>query len=189
MSDMVFLMLLFEHIVICVSLSSSIFFDAITEKNKKDPILKNVTAKNLKLFLAKTESGWLSYDEDLVNKLLLNRVDTSNTVTATIVDEEREKFDLLLSEKKGCLNVLFICATKYGDNLQEAFGPAKSVIYTEAMQSTEKKATTQYIHEVILLDLTTPQNRAAFFGLAWDDTLQTRLENVIHKAGGGNTAE
>lgn len=116
-------------------------------------------------------------------------VKTCSTVTATLVDEEREKFDLLLSEKKGCLNVLIICATKYGGNLQEAFGSAKSVIYTEAMQSTEKKVTTQYIHEVILLDLSTPQNRAEFFGLAWDDTLQTRLENVIHKGGGGNTAE
>ncbi|KAG1697297.1 hypothetical protein DVH05_016581 [Phytophthora capsici] len=115
-------------------------------------------------------------------------VKTCRTVTAAIVDEEREKFDSLLSKKNGCLNVLFICATKYGGNLQ-AFGSAKSVIYTEGMQSTEKKATTEYIHEVILLDLTTPQNRAEFFGLAWDDTLQTRLENVIHKGGSGNTDE
>eukprot|EP00644_Phytophthora_capsici_P016428 jgi/Phyca11/50595/gw1.52.328.1 len=33
--------------------------DAITVKNKKDPILKNVAAKNLKLFLAMNGNQWL----------------------------------------------------------------------------------------------------------------------------------
>ncbi|KAG1697299.1 hypothetical protein DVH05_016583 [Phytophthora capsici] len=112
-----------------------------------------------------------------------------STVTAALVDEEREKFDSLLSKKNGCLNVLFIYATRYGGNLQEAIGSAKSIIYTEAMQSTEKKATTQYIHEVILLDLSTPQNRAEYFGLAWNGDLHTCLEKVIHKAEVRNSAE
>eukprot|EP00644_Phytophthora_capsici_P000860 jgi/Phyca11/71308/gw1.16.631.1 len=31
----------------------------------------------LELFLAKTESGWLSNDDDLITKLLQNRIDTS----------------------------------------------------------------------------------------------------------------
>ncbi|KAL3666174.1 hypothetical protein V7S43_008964 [Phytophthora oleae] len=106
---------------------------------------------------------------------------STSAVTARIVDEERKKFNKLLTKKDGCLNVLFICATNYGPRLQTAFGNAKSVIYTEEMQSKEKKISVKFIHEVILLNLTTPQNRAEFFGLTPNGDLHKCLEDVILK--------
>ncbi|KAK1945541.1 hypothetical protein P3T76_002589 [Phytophthora citrophthora] len=67
-----------------------------------------------------------------------------------------------------------------GPGLQTQFGGAKSVFYTEAMQSKKTKAEMKCIHEVIMLNLTTPDYRAEFFGLAPGSDFHTCLEKVIH---------
>jgi hypothetical protein len=71
------------------------------------------------------------------------------------------------------LNVLVVCATKYNKSVSEKFHMRKSVsVQAEGCQ---------YIDEVILLDLSTPSNRAHFFGISNDRALSEVLEAVISK--------
>jgi hypothetical protein len=71
------------------------------------------------------------------------------------------------------LNVMVVCATNYNKTLSDQFNTRKSM----SIQAVG----CPYIHEVILLDLSTPSNRAHFFGTWEDRALSEVLEQVISK--------
>jgi hypothetical protein len=93
------------------------------------------------------------------------------------IHNECAKFNAMFndSDKKVCrLNILIICATQYGAGLQAKFGERKFFIL-------EDISCWKNIDEVIVLDLTSWENRAQFFGLSLDDPLKSAVEGVISK--------
>ncbi|KAI9994875.1 hypothetical protein PInf_011713 [Phytophthora infestans] len=68
-------------------------------------------------------------------------------------------------------NVLFVCATNYCRSLQNKFHGKK---YSKHRQN-------DYPIHVVLLDLTTPENRTEFFGLSGDEGLANVLNGLINK--------
>ncbi|EGZ15625.1 hypothetical protein PHYSODRAFT_302094 [Phytophthora sojae] len=104
-------------------------------------------------------------------------------VTEKTVKEEWDKFNLMcinLPKDKSSkrLNVLIVCATAYGYHLRLKFaGPhSKSVVYASSASSGD-----DIINEIILLNLSTPDLRAEFFGLQDDSDLKAVLESMIAK--------
>ena len=71
------------------------------------------------------------------------------------------------------LNVLVIAATNYREAFQARFEGKK--FFAEHIASYSN------LHEIILLDLSTPQNRALFFGMDFNDALTSTIERVILK--------
>ena len=72
------------------------------------------------------------------------------------------------------LYILIICATQYGAGLEGRFGENKFF-------TLEDISAWKYIDEVIVLDLTSAENRATFLGFGSDDVLVSAIENVISK--------
>jgi hypothetical protein len=70
-------------------------------------------------------------------------------------------------------NVLVIAATNYREVFQAKFKGNKFF--------AEQNVSYPYLHEIIFLDLSTPQNRALFFGMNFNDALTSTIERVILK--------
>ena len=70
------------------------------------------------------------------------------------------------------LNFLIICATNYIENLKNRFDGKKFMIFQDSRY--------KYIDEIVVLDLSSKENRAEFFGIA-DDWNLTVVEEVLKK--------
>ena len=77
------------------------------------------------------------------------------------------------SIQDSCFNVLVIAATNYRIEFQHQF---KGNTFF-----AEQNASYPYLHEIIFLDLSTPQNRALFFGMDFNDALASTIERVVLK--------
>jgi hypothetical protein len=95
-----------------------------------------------------------------------------------MIEEECKKFNVMFEgsakKKSSRLNILFFCATSYASKVQEKFG--KKNFFLSDFGSWE------YIDEVIVLDLSSENNRAEFFGLASSDELNQVINMVIAKS-------
>ena len=102
-----------------------------------------------------------------------------NVSRVQISDIEKEciKFDAMFENsnpKIHRMSILIVCATQYGPGLKSKFNGQKFF-------TLDNLSAWKHIHEVIVLDLTSQQNRAEFFGLGPGDTLIEAIENVILK--------
>jgi hypothetical protein len=75
-------------------------------------------------------------------------------------------------EKGNVVTVLVICATKYNQSLMAKFQNKKSSVYKT------KKA--PHIHEVVMLNLASKENRMEFFKLKKNNTLVSTVEHVVN---------
>ena len=95
----------------------------------------------------------------------------------SLIDEECFRFNAMFEGMDlNCrqrLNILIICSTNYDDSTMTQFGDKKFFV----------PETEQYplIDEVIVLDLSSTENRAAFFGLSAADALNNSIDRVIAK--------
>mmetsp|Transcript_42109 Transcript_42109/g.88046 ORF Transcript_42109/g.88046 Transcript_42109/m.88046 type:complete len:90 (+) Transcript_42109:2083-2352(+) len=71
------------------------------------------------------------------------------------------------------LNILIICSTNYDTGTIQQFGDKKFFV--------PKTGQYPFIDEVIVLDLSSTENRAAFFGLSAADALNKSIDRVIAK--------
>ncbi len=104
--------------------------------------------------------------------------DKSTTAGQRDIEEECQKFNVMF-EGSACkqpsrLNVLFFCATRYAPEVQKSFGEKK--IYLSSTSAWK------HIDEVIVLDLSTKENREEFFGLSPSSPLNQAIQLVISKA-------
>ena len=94
-----------------------------------------------------------------------------------IVAEECDKFNVMFtgSESKNPdhLNILIFCSTSYDSEMKLKFGNKKFCLL-----DTKDWV---FIDEVIVLDLSSKENRAIFFGLTADDFLNETINIVISK--------
>ncbi|GMF36983.1 unnamed protein product [Phytophthora lilii] len=98
-------------------------------------------------------------------------------VSEETIKEECDKFNGMFSSKEGRLNVLIVCATAYTDTVMNY---RSEVEKQQGCLSACYRATGyEQIHEVILLFLTTPENRAKFFGIEDNDEHKEALERII----------
>jgi hypothetical protein len=91
------------------------------------------------------------------------------------ISDEIRKFNVMFKyadKRISRLNILIVCATNYGSKLKARFQGKNFFILSEAARN---------IHEVIVLDLSSPQNRAKFFGFMFEDPLTAVIEEVIAK--------
>ncbi|KAH7482000.1 hypothetical protein PRIC1_009547 [Phytophthora ramorum] len=176
----------------------------ITKSGNKSPTLATATAQpdHLDSFMAEIDN--LVIDERRVNLkpfsksaspdiLLVTKVHNKpltvvglvvkqcirTEVKRTTVEDECDQFNRMFESKEGRLNVLVVCATVYSAELNKKFEAedrpvSKSAIYPSGAF--------KQIDEVILLNLSTPENRAEFFGTQGEDTLRHVLESAIEKA-------
>ncbi|GMG16592.1 unnamed protein product [Phytophthora fragariaefolia] len=77
------------------------------------------------------------------------------------------------------LNVLIVCATAYAKELHLNF---KNRDGTTAKAAVYPNGDSAYIDEIILLNLSTSESRAEFFGIQENSVLQETLESVIKKS-------
>ncbi|KAL4125544.1 hypothetical protein PRIC2_009126 [Phytophthora ramorum] len=174
----------------------------ITKSGNKSPTLATATAHpdHLDSFMAEIDN--LVIDERRVNLkpfsksaspdiLLVTKVHNKpltvglvvkqcirTEVKRTTVEDECDQFNRMFESKEGRLNVLVVCATVYSAELNKKFEAedrpvSKSTIYPSGAF--------KQIDEVILLNFSTPENRAEFFGTQGEDTLMHVLESAIEK--------
>jgi hypothetical protein len=107
-----------------------------------------------------------------------NYVEEKTSVGMAMINKECEKFNVIFDGSDGKdpkrLRVLFICASGYDVGIKKLFEGKKFHVLKVSQQWKN-------IDELILLDLTTVQNRAEFFGLTNGDMLSQAIENVIAK--------
>ncbi|RHY53649.1 hypothetical protein DYB30_000371 [Aphanomyces astaci] len=96
----------------------------------------------------------------------------SQGTLASECDEFNRMFDGCAAEPKR-LNVLVVCATKYDKGFSDEFGNRKAMVAPSDAYPN--------IAQVILLNLSTPDNRAEFFGLNDAPDLASMLEKRIAK--------
>ncbi|GMF39973.1 unnamed protein product [Phytophthora fragariaefolia] len=101
---------------------------------------------------------------------------TGSSVTKKTVEEECNKFNRMLGSSMVSLNVLIVCAT--------AFAKEFNVMFTNRDGTTAKSALypsgdAAYVNEIILLNLSTSESRAEFFGIQENVVLQETLESVL----------
>eukprot|EP00291_Cryptomonas_curvata_P011298 CAMPEP_0172200150 /NCGR_PEP_ID=MMETSP1050-20130122/29139_1 /TAXON_ID=233186 /ORGANISM="Cryptomonas curvata, Strain CCAP979/52" /LENGTH=621 /DNA_ID=CAMNT_0012877363 /DNA_START=469 /DNA_END=2335 /DNA_ORIENTATION=- len=123
-------------------------------------------------------NGWLDSKAVRVKILIVAKICHSTELTEAGIEAEIEKADKMFDSSLGqspcgqdVLNVLFICATRYGKSVMKSFTEAKHYFYKSGK-----------IDEVIVLDLTTKENRDIFFGVSTGDWASNALEEVISKA-------
>ncbi|KAG7377074.1 hypothetical protein PHYPSEUDO_012229 [Phytophthora pseudosyringae] len=92
-------------------------------------------------------------------------------VTEKTVTDACKKFDRMCSSSNDRVNILIVCATAYCDGLQRKFEARDGTISKSAIYESHGFCETQ---EVILLNLSTPANRAEFFGIKEKSPLPTR---------------
>jgi hypothetical protein len=122
-------------------------------------------------------NGWLDSKEIRVRILIAAKNYSSAELTESGIDAEVGKADIMFSSSLGqssrgqnILNVLFICSTRYGKTVMDRFNGAKQFFYKSGN-----------IDEVIVLDLTTRENRDVFFGVGSGDWADRAVEEVISK--------
>lgn len=76
--------------------------------------------------------------------------------------------------EKTRINVLIVCATKYSQELSSRFGDKKVFFFTD-------KKKYPHVDEIVVLNLSTRENRTRFFGLPGDHDLGNTIESVIGK--------
>ena len=107
-----------------------------------------------------------------------NYVEEKTSVGMAMIDEECEKFNVIFDGSDGedpkRLRVLFICSSGYDAGIKKLFKGKKFHVLKVSQKWKN-------IDELILLDLTSVQNRAEFFGLTNGDVLSQAIENVIAK--------
>jgi hypothetical protein len=93
------------------------------------------------------------------------------------IEEECHKFNAMFkrSDKEiSRVNILIICATQYNKELESKFGGQKFF-------TLDNIQAWKFIDKVIVLDLTSPENRAKFFGFGHDEPSVAAIEDVISK--------
>ena len=107
-----------------------------------------------------------------------NYVEGKTSLGMAMIDEECKKFNVIFegSDEKDPkrLRILFICASAYDVGIRKLFEGKKFHV----LKISQKW---KYIDEIILLDLTSEQNSADFFGLTKGDLLSQAIEKVIAK--------
>uniref|UniRef100_A0A7S0M7J1 Uncharacterized protein n=1 Tax=Cryptomonas curvata TaxID=233186 RepID=A0A7S0M7J1_9CRYP len=102
----------------------------------------------------------------------------NETTFANLNDIKKEctKFNVMFegSEIAHRLNILIFCATNYGAGLRTKFG--NNFFFT-----LDDLSTWPNIDEVVVLDLSSREKRAQFFGVSSDDPLNGAIEGVISK--------
>ncbi|KAL3668026.1 hypothetical protein V7S43_006897 [Phytophthora oleae] len=112
------------------------------------------------------------------------RIYTGGTFGETELKDELELFDRMFdtSESDNRLNVLIVCSTNYSAGLKTEFEATdvegQKIVSNSAGHSIDGF---HNIHEIILLNLSTPEQRAKFFAIQ-DEAHQKALENIIEKA-------
>ena len=104
---------------------------------------------------------------------------STNPLTQAGIDDEIQKTNRMFTSdyapslsQQNVLNVLFICSTNYGESVSDNFKGAKFYQFPSGN-----------IHEVVVLDLTTAENRAQFFGFSGEEAWKySALQNLIDKA-------
>ena len=115
--------------------------------------------------------------QDKETKLFLGlAIKNFNSTKFSPADLEQECmiFDRMFTKSQKSLNILIICCTGYSKKLEDAFKGNKYLVHDSGSYEN--------IHEVILLDLSTPRNRARFFGFNDADPLATCIERVVEKS-------
>ncbi|GMF36980.1 unnamed protein product [Phytophthora lilii] len=106
-----------------------------------------------------------------------NDASSKTKVSKATIEDECGKFNRMFSSSEGRLNVLIVCATAYTDTVMNS---QSDVEKTRGCLSTcYPTAGYDYIHEVILLFLTTPENRSKFFGIQGNEQRKEALEKII----------
>ena len=93
-------------------------------------------------------------------------------LNAGAIKDEIAKAELMV--KPGCPAFLFIAATQYSRSIQSRFPRNKDFFVMHNVPLVNLK-------EVIVLDLTTPENRAEFFGCQNNELMKSGLETIIEK--------
>ena len=95
-----------------------------------------------------------------------------------MIADECEKFNAMFvgSDMKSRINILIFCATTYGPELKRFFGSERFFL----VQGRDIEVW-KYVNEVIVMDLSSENNRAEFFGLKTGDPLNQAIELVISK--------
>ena len=95
-----------------------------------------------------------------------------------MIVDECEKFNAMFvgSDMKCRINILIFCATNYGPELKRSFGSEKFFLVQKRDMEVWK-----YVNEVIVIDLSSKNNRAEFFGLKTGNPLNQAIELVISK--------
>ncbi|TMW67736.1 hypothetical protein Poli38472_007408 [Pythium oligandrum] len=86
-----------------------------------------------------------------------------------------------LQESDERINVLIVCATIYCAGYAKAIGGKLYSVLEPPFDQTKNTAQYPNITEIILLDLTTHESRAEFFGLKDDEVLGQALDRLIKK--------
>ena len=99
--------------------------------------------------------------------------------TFSTISDECDKFNAMFEGSDNHaipnrINILLFCAARYDPTEQKKFGSNKFFLATDDSRW-------KYIHEVIVLDLSSVGNRAEFFGLKATDPLSKAVELVISK--------
>ena len=96
----------------------------------------------------------------------------------SMIADECKKFNAMFvgSDMKCRINILIFCATNYGPELKRSFGSEKFFLVQKRDMEVWK-----YVNEVIVIDLSSKNNRAEFFGLKTGNPLNQAIELVISK--------
>ena len=93
------------------------------------------------------------------------------------IEEECQKFnDIFVGSdprKTSRLNILFFCSSNYGPETQKNFDEKKFFV--------AESSAWEYIDEVIVLDLSSEENRGEFLGLNPSNPLNQVIQRVISK--------
>ncbi|KAG9414685.1 hypothetical protein AC1031_008090 [Aphanomyces cochlioides] len=116
-----------------------------------------------------------TFRDDEVKVVCGLAVKNDTTVTDDHLSKQCDIFNRMLSgiDSVGYLRILFVCCTSYSEDISAKFKGKSHFVY-------ECKKSFPNIDEAILLNLETPQQRAAFFGV--DDDLAAIVEGVVRKA-------
>jgi hypothetical protein len=130
------------------------------------------------IFAAK---GWLDSKSIRVRILIAAKNYQSTEMTEAGIEAEVLKADQMFrSTSHGqsfdgkALNVLFICSTNYGETVRDRFVGAKCQFFKKGI-----------IDEVVVLDLTTKECRALFFGVSDGEWESRTIEDIISKVATG----
>ncbi|KAG7385394.1 hypothetical protein PHYPSEUDO_001523 [Phytophthora pseudosyringae] len=116
--------------------------------------------------------------EVMLGLAVKNYSSTGAKVTEATVKAECMKFNRMCTSSVNRLNILIVCATSYGTNLSRKFQTRNGKILKSAVYSNDNYAD---IDEILLMNLTTQENRAEFFDIQGSEGLKQALEDVIEK--------
>lgn len=119
-------------------------------------------------------NAWLNTQKLRLRICIAAKNYLASELTEMGIDAEIQKANRMFTSPcesdQTAVNILFICSTNYGTSVKDRFSGAKFYQYAH-----------ENIDEIIVMDLTTPENRAIFFGLSRESSMSATIEAVIKK--------